>query len=201
MTWCAGPAISACTSSRARSWRAIRSRRRRCARRKTRRRSIRGPMWSALAGGRRGPRRRRADSAFARHRKRRPGLSDRGRRGRRALRALAVAARDRRCLALLQFLFLPPIYTFTITDPTNVVAFVFFTIMAVVVSQCCRARANPSRGRARARARGRAALRVQPQARGRRHARRRAVGDGLSDRADAQGPGRFAAARERRRSP
>jgi two-component system, OmpR family, sensor histidine kinase KdpD len=32
------------------------------------------------------------------------------------------------------FFFLPPIYTFTITDPTNVVAFVFFTIMAVLVS-------------------------------------------------------------------
>jgi two-component system sensor histidine kinase KdpD len=32
------------------------------------------------------------------------------------------------------FFFLPPIYTFTITDPTNVGAFVFFTIVAVVVS-------------------------------------------------------------------
>ena len=32
------------------------------------------------------------------------------------------------------FFFLPPVYTFTITDPTNVAAFVFFTVMAVVVS-------------------------------------------------------------------
>ena len=32
------------------------------------------------------------------------------------------------------FFFLPPIYTFTITDPPNVAAFVFFTIVAVVVS-------------------------------------------------------------------
>jgi two-component system, OmpR family, sensor histidine kinase KdpD len=32
------------------------------------------------------------------------------------------------------FFFLPPVYTFTITDPTNVAAFVFFTIVAVVVS-------------------------------------------------------------------
>jgi two-component system, OmpR family, sensor histidine kinase KdpD len=32
------------------------------------------------------------------------------------------------------FFFLPPIYTFTITDPTNVVAFVFFAMMAVLVS-------------------------------------------------------------------
>lgn len=32
------------------------------------------------------------------------------------------------------FFFLPPLYTFTITDPTNLAAFVFFTIVAVVVS-------------------------------------------------------------------
>jgi two-component system sensor histidine kinase KdpD len=32
------------------------------------------------------------------------------------------------------FFFLPPIYTFTITDPTNIGAFLFFTIVAVVVS-------------------------------------------------------------------
>jgi two-component system sensor histidine kinase KdpD len=32
------------------------------------------------------------------------------------------------------YFFLPPIYTFTITDPTNVAAFVFFIIVAVIVS-------------------------------------------------------------------
>jgi two-component system, OmpR family, sensor histidine kinase KdpD len=32
------------------------------------------------------------------------------------------------------YFFLPPIYTFTITDPTNIAAFMFFTIVAVVVS-------------------------------------------------------------------
>jgi two-component system, OmpR family, sensor histidine kinase KdpD len=32
------------------------------------------------------------------------------------------------------FFFLPPIYTFTITDPTNVAAFFFFTLMAILVS-------------------------------------------------------------------
>src|SRR5262245_60487019 len=32
------------------------------------------------------------------------------------------------------FFFLPPIYTFTITDPNNVAAFVFFIIMAMLVS-------------------------------------------------------------------
>jgi two-component system, OmpR family, sensor histidine kinase KdpD len=32
------------------------------------------------------------------------------------------------------FFFLPPIYTFTITDPTNIAAFIFFTIVAIIVS-------------------------------------------------------------------
>ena len=32
------------------------------------------------------------------------------------------------------FFFLPPIYTLTITDPTNVVAFGFFTLVAIIVS-------------------------------------------------------------------
>ena len=32
------------------------------------------------------------------------------------------------------FFFLPPIFTFTITDPTNVAAFVSFTVVAVIVS-------------------------------------------------------------------
>jgi two-component system sensor histidine kinase KdpD len=32
------------------------------------------------------------------------------------------------------FFFLPPIYTFTITDPTNVAAFTFFIVVAVIVS-------------------------------------------------------------------
>jgi two-component system, OmpR family, sensor histidine kinase KdpD len=32
------------------------------------------------------------------------------------------------------FFFLPPIYTFTITDPTNIAAFIFFTLVAILVS-------------------------------------------------------------------
>ncbi|WP_342362172.1 sensor histidine kinase KdpD [Terrarubrum flagellatum] len=32
------------------------------------------------------------------------------------------------------FFFLPPIYTFTITDPTNIAAFFFFIVMAMIVS-------------------------------------------------------------------
>ena len=32
------------------------------------------------------------------------------------------------------FFFLPPLYTFTIADPTNILAFFFFTVMAMIVS-------------------------------------------------------------------
>ena len=46
------------------------------------------------------------------------------------------------------FFFLPPIYTFTITDPSNLAAFVFFTVVAIVVSHVAGARAHPGRGRA-----------------------------------------------------
>ena len=98
------PATSASTSSPAMSLRAIRSPRRRCARRKTRRLSIRGPMRSRcsrlpppLGVG-------ELDSAVARDRECRSRVSDRGGRRRRALWALAVAARHRRLVALLQFL-------------------------------------------------------------------------------------------------
>jgi two-component system sensor histidine kinase KdpD len=50
------------------------------------------------------------------------------------------------------FFFLPPIYTFTITDPTNVAAFVFFIIMAMVVSNvAARVRTQAVAAMARAR--------------------------------------------------
>ena len=50
------------------------------------------------------------------------------------------------------FFFLPPIYTFTITDPTNVAAFIFFIIMAVIVSNvAARVRTQAVAAMARAR--------------------------------------------------
>ena len=50
------------------------------------------------------------------------------------------------------FFFLPPIYTFTITDPTNVAAFFFFIIMAVIVSNvAARVRTQAVAAMARAR--------------------------------------------------
>ncbi|TNC12379.1 sensor histidine kinase KdpD [Methylobacterium terricola] len=51
------------------------------------------------------------------------------------------------------FFFLPPLYTFTIADPTNVVALFFFTLVAVVVSNLAgrvRAEAMISRTRSKA---------------------------------------------------
>ncbi len=51
------------------------------------------------------------------------------------------------------FFFLPPLYTFTIADPTNVVALFFFTLVAVVVSNLAarvRAEATISRTRSKA---------------------------------------------------
>jgi two-component system sensor histidine kinase KdpD len=50
------------------------------------------------------------------------------------------------------FFFLPPLYQFTIADPTNVVAFLFFTVMAVIVSNVAarvRTQAVAAMGRAR----------------------------------------------------
>jgi two-component system sensor histidine kinase KdpD len=50
------------------------------------------------------------------------------------------------------FFFLPPLYTFTIADPKNVLAFVFFTVMAVIVSNvAARVRVQAVTAMARAR--------------------------------------------------
>jgi two-component system, OmpR family, sensor histidine kinase KdpD len=50
------------------------------------------------------------------------------------------------------FFFLPPLYTFTIADPTNVAALVFFTVVAVLVSNVAarvRSQAMTAQGRAK----------------------------------------------------
>lgn len=59
------------------------------------------------------------------------------------------------CLASVlafNFFFLPPLYTFTISDPANIVSLFFFTIVALIASQLAarvRAQAVVARGRAR----------------------------------------------------
>ena len=68
------------------------------------------------------------------------------------------------------FFFLPPIYTFTITDPTNIAAFFFFMLIAILVSNVAarvRTQADTAIGRDQDH---RAALCLQPQAR--RHRQR-----------------------------
>ena len=85
------------------------------------------------------------------------------------------------------FFFLPPVYTFTITDPTNVAAFFFFMLIALAGLQRRGAGALAGRYRDRPGAHHRIALCLQPQAGRHRDAGRRAVGDRLPDRADAEG--------------
>ena len=94
------------------------------------------------------------------------------------------------------FFFLPPVYTFTITDPTNVAAFVLFLVVAILVANVAgrvRSQADTAIGRVR---QHRIAVCVQPQACGHCDPGRRAVGDRLPDRVDAQGECGVAAATE-----
>ena len=107
---------------------------------------------------------------------------------------------DRRCspawsaILAYNFFFLPPLYTFTIADPENVVALFFFAIVALIASNLAarvRSQAVTARG---TRANHRGPLSVQPQAGRRGHARRPALGHRLSDRADAEGARGAAAA-------
>ena len=84
--------------------------------------------------------------------------------------------------------------------PENVVALFFFLIVAVIASNLAARARNQAVTARDARAHHRGALRLQPQARRHRHARRSAVGDGLPDRLDAEGAGRAAAARGRQAS-
>jgi two-component system sensor histidine kinase KdpD len=56
------------------------------------------------------------------------------------------------CSLCYNFFFMPPVYTFTITDPSNVAAFVFFTVVAVIVSNvAARGRTQAVTAMARAR--------------------------------------------------
>ena len=68
------------------------------------------------------------------------------------------------------FFFLPPVYTFTITDPTNVAAFFFFMLIALAGLQRRGAGALAGRYCDRPGAHHGVALRLQPQARGHRDA-------------------------------
>ena len=104
MIWCAAAAISAFTSSPARTSTRADAEERRCAPPTGRRRFDARPYVRRPARRGRGARRRPAAPAVVRNREHRPCVPHRRRRRRRALRPLAVAARQRRGVALLQFL-------------------------------------------------------------------------------------------------
>ena len=145
------------------------------------------------------PRRRRADPAVVRHRERRPRVPDRRGRRRGALRPVAVAAGQRRGVALLQFL-LPAagLHLHHHRSDQRRGVLLLHADRAPGL-QCRRARAHAGGCRDRPGAHHGIALCLQPQARGHRDARRRAVGDRLPDRADAEGARGAAAAGGRRR--
>ena len=147
------------------------------------------------ARGRGRARRRRADPAVARHRERRSRLPHRGRRRRGALRPAAVAVRQRRRLALLQLL-LPAadLHLHDRRPEQRRGVRVLHRRGGARLATWRRAGAPQAVIAQGAGAHHRVALRLQPQARRRRHPRRRAVGDRLPDRADAEGAGRPAAA-------
>ena len=93
-------------------------------------------------------RRRRVHSTFVRNRKRRSRLSDRRGRRRRALRALAVAARQRRFVALLQFLLSAPDLHLHDHRSDQCRGLRLLHHRGGHRVALCRARANPDRGRA-----------------------------------------------------
>ena len=121
--------------------------------------------------GRRRDRRRPGCSTAGRPRPTSPGLHAAG-----ASASPCATACGRRWSPALpaslayNFFFLEPLYTFTIADPANVVALCFFLLVAVVASKlAARARAQAESARQDAPRIDRGALRLQPQARRRRH--------------------------------
>ena len=96
------------------------------------------------------------------------------------------------------FFFLPPVHTFHDRRSDQCRGVLFLHADRDPGLQPRRAGAQPGDVRDRPGADHRVALRLQPQARGHRDAGRRAVGDRLSGRADAQGARGAAAARGRR---
>ena len=117
--------------------------------------------------------------------------------GRGPLRPVAVAVRQRRRLALLQFLLPAADLHLHHHRPDQRAGVRLFHPGGGHRVHRRGARPHPGGGGDGARPLDRVALLLQPQARRRRHARRRVVGDRLSDRADVEGAGRAVVAGER----
>ena len=154
----------------------------------------RGPISAALRSSP-CPGRRAAAASGAGSRQRGDGLPDRGAgvRGRRTDCGRRCSPASRSVLAY-NFFFLPPLYTFTIADPENVVGAVLLRRHRGDRQQPDRARTGAGDRRAAAGAHHRGAVSVQPQAGGRGDSGRSAVGHRASDRADAEGACRDPAA-------
>ena len=143
---------------------------------------------------------RLGDPALARHRECRSGFSDRDRRHCSAVRTVAVTVRQRDRVAWLQFLLHGAGLHVHDRRSDQCRGVLLFHRHGGARFECCGARSHPGGDSHGSRAHDRSALQLQPQARRRRYAGRRALGDGLSDRLDAEGPGRAAAARRTARS-
>ena len=89
-------------------------------------------------------------------------------------------------VASYNFFFLPPLYTFTIADPSNVLALFFFLIAALVVSNLTAQKTAPDRKDGRPGQDHGRALCLQPQDSRHRLARKSDVARHLSDRGDAE---------------
>ena len=188
--WCAVPAISACMSSPATPLPASPFRRSRPAppsATKLSTHALTAPHWwrsplalgvAELIGAAIGP--TNSDLVFL--------TAVVGRR--RSLRPVAVAVRQRRFGACLQFLL--PAADLHVHDrrPAQCHGVRLLHARRRHRFECRGARPHPGGRDHGAGADHRVALCFQPQARRRRHARRRAVGDGLPDRADVEGAGR-----------
>jgi two-component system sensor histidine kinase KdpD len=91
------------------------------------------------------------------------------------------------------FFFLPPLYTFTIADPANVVAVAVLLIVAVIASDLgARVRTRADMASSQATTYGRA-VRLQQEDRRHRRAHPLACRDCPADRLHAERPGRLAA--------
>jgi nucleotide-binding universal stress UspA family protein len=142
---------------------------------------------------RRGARLRRGDLAVVRHRECRPRLPDGDRRHRRQLRPVAVAVGDGSRVARLQLLLHGAALHLHDRRSAQHRGLHLLHGDRGVRLQRRGAGPHPGGGGLDAGAQYRIPLFLQPQARRRRHPRRRAVGDRLPDRPDAAGAGRAAA--------
>ena len=147
------------------------------------------------------PGRRRTDPDAVRHRECRPGVPHGGGERGGSLRPVAIAAGQRRGVAVLQFLLSAAGLYLHHHRSDQCRGLLLFHADCAAGFQCRITGAYPGGVGDRQGTHHRIALRLQPQARGHRDTGRCVVGDRLPDRADAEGTGGAAAARATGSSP